>query len=88
MLLPPSVRRVGVKTFYECVDLKTLTLNEGLETIGESAFERTSLEGVSIPDTVERLSSSVFCDCENLRNIELQEGLWEIGEKCFSGTAI
>ena len=64
--LPPSVRHIGVRAFYECRSLKTLALNEDLETIGESAFEHTSLENVTIPKTVKRLNNSVFCDCTNL----------------------
>ena len=66
MILPPSVRHVGVKAFCGCEELKTLMLNEGLETIGESAFEHTGLDDVTVPGTVERLSDSVFRDCTNL----------------------
>ena len=40
--------------------LKSLTLNEGLETIGENAFQYAAITSLSIPNTVKTIDNYAF----------------------------
>ena len=78
--------------------LRTLTLPEGLASIGERAFTLcAALETVHLPDSLCALGEDAFSDCETLNTITMGSGaeaaaLLEaegLGERLsFSGTAI
>ncbi|EJK74415.1 hypothetical protein THAOC_03908 [Thalassiosira oceanica] len=70
--------------FVDCDKLIELQLNEGLEVIGERAFEGCkSLQSVTIPSTVTELDEAAFYDCSNLVVVHLNEGLHIIREFAF-----
>lgn len=53
------------ETFYECENLKSVNLPNGLKTIGNLAFaECESLESIDIPATATYISDSAFECCE------------------------
>lgn len=50
--------------------LKNITLNEGLESLGQASFSRcTNLERIDIPVSVEKLGYGVFSGCTSLKQI-------------------
>lgn len=64
--IPASVKSIGVGVFRGCTNVQDITLNEGLETIGASAFEgcnSTLLSSISIPSTVVTIGPSAFKNC-------------------------
>ena len=90
---PANLRYIGCKTFYKCKRLSTVTLNEGLLSIGDSAFRESGLASVEIPSTVMSLGQGIFdgtgilCGAGGLtvspdnRRIRLKGGaLYEIAE--------
>ncbi|MCC8036798.1 MAG: leucine-rich repeat domain-containing protein [Bacteroidales bacterium] len=77
---------VGVRAsaFKDCTDLISVTLPEGLTSLGNYAFSGcTSLASVVIPSTVTSLGSSVFEKCSSLENVSLPEGLTSIPSYAF-----
>lgn len=99
--LPSSTRRIGGEAFTKCVDLCSVRLNKGLETLGEAgrygnkefkgnAFSHSALESIVIPSTLEVLEEHTFYCCEKLTNIVFTESsrLREIGKGCFALTAL
>ncbi len=56
---PPSLKSIGDKAFLYCDQLHEVVLNDGLESIGDSACQGSSLDGLTIPATVRRIGSSV-----------------------------
>lgn len=59
---------IGV--LQNCTSLSSVTLNEGLEIIGNNAFRGcSSLTSVTIPSTVEAMYMNVFEGCSSLRYI-------------------
>lgn len=58
--LPSSIKKVGALAFKKS-SVKKVTLNEGLETIENNAFESTQdLKEIVIPDSVTKLGNEVF----------------------------
>ncbi len=52
---PPRLRTIGEKAFFQCRELRSATLNEGLTHIGEGAFSSTSIDGLRVPASVEEI---------------------------------
>lgn len=71
-------------------DIKTVILDEGIETIGQQAFLQCSnLEYVQFPSTLKTIEIEAFADCEKLQikedNIPKTIDMIEVA--AFSGTA-
>ena len=87
IIIPSSVKVIGIFAFLGCSQLMNVELSEGLERIGMGAFSScTSLECISIPSTI-KVISYAFSRCKRLMNVELREGLERIPmafEECTS----
>lgn len=63
----------------------TLTLNEGLITIGEFGFAAAkNLKDVVIPDTVETIGNGAFESCNSLSSVTIGSGVTSIGNAAFA----
>mmetsp|Transcript_12830 Transcript_12830/g.30472 ORF Transcript_12830/g.30472 Transcript_12830/m.30472 type:complete len:507 (-) Transcript_12830:474-1994(-) len=84
--LPPTVIRIGKKSFYECEALMTVQLQEGLRIINDHAFAYCrSLQEIAFPSTVETIGKYAFRECSSLTAVGLMEQLqlrW-IGIRAF-----
>jgi hypothetical protein len=66
--------------------LKEVVLNDGLQRIGESAFNRCrSLICIIIPPSVTSIDNWAFYNCTALVEVVLHEGLKRIGRGAFDG---
>jgi len=80
----PQVTEIPNGAFRGSDKLIKLQLNEGLQVIGDSAFEGCkSLRSVTLPSTVTELSWQAFCNCSSLIELQLNEGLQIIGDCAF-----
>ncbi len=71
--------------FYGCTCLRTVSFNDRLDLIGESAFHRcSSLRSINIPRYVRVIDNSAFKDCFGLLTADLGKGLEMIGAGAFS----
>ncbi len=83
--IPPSVRTIEESTFVNCRSLETLTLNDGLVTIGSGAFQYCSaLTEISIPGTVEAIEAYAFRYCDNLKKVIINHGVERIDTYAFN----
>ncbi len=65
--IPASVTTIGDSVFYNCQNLKVVSLSEGLVSIGDKAFEDCfALEEITIPASVTNLSGSAFVGCTSI----------------------
>lgn len=65
--------------------IKSVTIAEGVTTIGENAFwQCENLVSVSIPDSVVNMESQVFNGCKKLTTVNIPDGITEIGEYMFA----
>jgi len=61
-----------------------VTLTEGLTTIGDYAFNKTSLTTVTIPSSVTSIGNGAFTSCNHLTSITIPAGVTSIGHYAFS----
>ena len=84
---PESLRELGEGAFAGCRKLKTVTLNEGLRSIGETGvgvFQDSGLRAAYIPSLLQKLRKETFVGCKNLRKITVAEGCDVKLEYCLS----
>lgn len=77
---------IGANAFYECSNLTTLILPEGLTSIGNSAFYNcTGLTTIVLPDSLTNIGSDAFVWCYNLSSITIPKNVRRIESGAFSG---
>ena len=57
-----TIEGIGNKTFFNCKNLKEITLADGLKEILSDAFSNTGLTSVNIPNTVKKIGEQAFCN--------------------------
>lgn len=68
--IPESVRAIGVTAFYDNRYLKSVTLNNRMELINQSLFNRcNNLAVVHGGKNVKIVDQYAFCECDSLRSI-------------------
>ena len=71
--------------FYQCDSLTSITLPDGVISIGESAFSWCgSLASVTLPDSVAFIGDSAFYSCGSLTGITLPDSVVSIGGNPFA----
>jgi hypothetical protein len=84
VVIPDSVRSLGVQTFYSCESLFSISLGNGITSIGQEAFnECTSLEDIAIPNSVTNIASYAFYYCPDLQSVTFGSGLKSLGLEAF-----
>ena len=75
------------KTLLACPPgLATVTIPEGVASIGDSAFSGCSgLTSVTIPSSVTSIGSNAFYGCSSLTSVTIPEGVTSIGSYAFRG---
>lgn len=72
---------------YESANLKTVTIPEGYDRLGDNAFNgQKRVETFILPSTLKLIGNSAFENCGALTSITLKEGLENIGKQAFAGT--
>ena len=64
--------------------IKTITISNGVTSIGDSAFAGCDITSITIPDSVTRIGDNAFQMCFSLTSIKLGNGLTSIGNWVFS----
>ena len=66
--------------------IKSVIINDGVTSIGKSAFfDCSNLTSVTFPNSVTSIESFAFVGCSSLTSIEIPMGVNYIGEYSFSG---
>lgn len=88
--LGKNVKSVGANCFEKMGgEGLTITLNEGLETLGEATFiNNTGVKSLVIPSTVKEVPYQCFYGCKNLTSIEFKEGITSLGGRLFQSTSV
>ena len=65
-----AVRRIGNNAFENRSDLESVSLPEGLQTIGESSFRGSGLTSIKFPTSLSSVEHEAFCECASLKSID------------------
>ena len=85
VIIPDTVSQIGSSAFDTCSALTSVTLGNGVTSIGRGAFLAcTQLRSIVIPDSVRYIGMSAFEACGRLESVSFGRGLTEIGDYAFS----
>lgn len=81
-------RAIAKKGFSNFSCLRSVTLPETLEIVGDFAFASTSLESFTAPSSLKAIGERAFFRCTALKRVELNEGLVEVRTDAFTDTGV
>ena len=82
-VIPDTVERIGVRAYYKCENMESLTIGS-VETIGDYAFYGCSaLKLVKISDGVKTIGNYAFYKCTELQSLSLGKDVETIGDFAF-----
>ena len=85
-VVPDTVKSIRANAFYLCGNLRSITFNEGLETVGDKAFLKCGgLESLALPSTLVEIGTDAFSYLDNakLTVIEIPASVEKIGDYAF-----
>lgn len=80
-------RSVADQAYYRRMDLRSIVLTDGIEEIGQFAFARSSVSGITIPDGVKDICYGAFYHCDSLAEVILPDTVRMVEPKAFTYTA-
>ena len=72
VILPQSLKTIGMNAFGSCSELGSITLNDGLVTIDTYAFANTNITEIVIPQSVTELTDAAFQGCDSLQKVKFE----------------
>lgn len=83
------VKKIENNSMRENPNLVSITIPEGVETIGNSAFAQCdNLPAVVLPSTVNKIEDWAFYGCKKLASINIPNGITAITEHTFQESAL
>ena len=82
-VIPDSVIKIGDNAFEDCSNLLSITIPNGVTTIGNAAFECTSISAIDIPESVTEIGGSSFRQCVKLEEIDIPKNVEYIESYTF-----
>lgn len=85
LTVPGNIRNIGYQVFASC-DIRELMIEEGVESIGESAFGwNKHLSKVILPESLRQIDYWAFVHCLQLEEIVVHENCKTISQDAFLG---
>lgn len=94
VVIPATVTRAGVKytvteicdsAFMNCANLESVTIPEGVTSIGNYSFLYCKKLKIKLPSTIRNIKWGAFWDCISIDTMTLPEGMTTIGKYAFNG---
>lgn len=86
IVMPDTVKSIGLLAFRRCKSLKTVKLPKKLKSLEERAFNACkALETITLPSSLKKLNNGMFLDCKNLKEVVIPESITKFGLYIFDG---
>ena len=86
VVLPDTVKVIGLEAFLGCHSLVSIDLPDGVTVIGPEAFSNCDrLETIRLPEGITVIDDFAFWGCSSLTAINIPAGVTSIGEEAFWG---
>ena len=79
-----KVTGIGNSAFYDCWKISSVTLPDGLVSIGNLSFRNIGIKEIAFPNTLKSIGDEAFRHCWLITEIKLPDKLESIGELAFS----
>lgn len=74
----------NVAPWYDYLNkIYSVTINNGVTSIGNSAFAYSKVKNITIPDTVTSIGDSVFSNCYSLTSVTIPDSVTSIDSSAF-----
>ena len=88
IVIPNSVRHIGIGAFNFCTSLERIELPNKLTEICQGTFSGcTSLKSIDIPNSVIEIGGGAFSGCTSLKSIDIPHSVTTIDDNAFSDCA-
>lgn len=85
ILIPNSIKSIGINAFENCSNITEITIPEGVTLIGNNTFKGcVKLASASFPTSIESFGANAFAGCTSLTSIVLPKNIQEIGANAFA----
>lgn len=86
--VPGSVSTIASATFFNCKNLASVILNEGVTSLEEQAFMGSSaLSSVALPQSLTKIGSKAFSNCNITGDIVLPSAVKTINSEAFTNNS-
>jgi hypothetical protein len=82
--IPWGVERIGEKAFERSSGLTEVVIPDSVTDIGYSAFNGSSITGVTIPESIKNIARWTFGKCERLTTVIIPDSVTSIGDYAFT----
>ena len=79
-----NVTSIGKQAFERCSSLTSVTIPNGVKSIGISAFFWSGLTSVTIPNSVTSIGGYAFAYCKSLSSVTIPNSVTSIEEATFA----
>ncbi len=79
-----KVEKIGATAFYGCGKLTSVTIGEGVTTIGDSAFASSGLTDIKFPESVKSVGTGILKGTK-LTDVSWPKNVPKISESAFEG---
>lgn len=83
-VIPSTVKGISCYAFFNCENLNSINIPDGLTYISTYAFQGcSSLTSINIPNNLKYINEAVFLGCSSLKSIYIPNSVTSIGRYAF-----
>ncbi|MBO6133808.1 MAG: leucine-rich repeat protein [Lachnospiraceae bacterium] len=76
---------VDIPWFDKKESIRKVVIQDGVTSIGDTAFAYLAMTSIEIPDSVQEIGDSAFMYCTDLKNLYIPNGIRSLGREVFWG---